>query len=376
MKSKLPNSGTSIFSVMSQLAVKHQAINLSQGFPNFPVDERLTAITAALCKDNVHQYMPMAGYLPLLQNIASVTQKQYDRLVDPTTIILVTAGATQGIFATIQALVHFDDEVIVIDPSYDCYEPAILLSGGRPIRIALQDDYTVNWKTVEQACSPKTKMLLINNPHNPSGKIFTTHDLEQLELIMEHYPNIILLSDEVYEYITFEQKHLSIHSRPKLLERSVIASSFGKTFHITGWKVGYLIAAEKLINEIKKVHQFTVFSVNSLAQVAISNYLELVDLNEIASFYQKKRDFFRKLISKSRFELLPCEGTYFQVVSYANISNENDVAFCKRLVEEHGVAAIPNSVFYADGKDLKHIRFCFAKTDATLEAAAVKLNLV
>lgn len=361
---------------MTQLAMKHQAINLSQGFPNFPVDDRLTSITAALTQEDIHQYMPMAGYLPLLQNIATVTNSQYGRLVNPATNILVTAGATQGIFATLQALIHPNDEVIVLDPSYDCYEPAIILSGGLPIRISLKNDYTVNWEVVAQSCSSKTKMILINNPHNPSGKIFTAQDMEHLESILAMHPNIILLSDEVYEYITFEQKHISIHNRPNLWDRTVIVSSFGKTFHITGWKVGYLIAPEKLMIEIKKVHQFTVFSVNSLAQVAISRYLDQVDLNEIALLYQKKRDYFRELLSSSRFDLLACEGTYFQVVSYAQISEEDDVQFCKRLVEEYGVAAIPNSVFYKDGSDLKHIRFCFAKTDATLEAAAQKLSLL
>jgi len=358
---------------MSKLAAEHQAINLSQGFPDFPVDERLIQITRQLVKEDIHQYTPMAGYPPLLNKIAVLTHKQYNRTVNVNTEILVTAGATQGIFTAIQALVNTGDEVIVLDPSYDSYEPSILLSQGVPVRIPMYDNYTVNWSAVQQACTTQTRMMIINNPHNPTGKILSQSDVEALENILEQNPNILLLSDEVYEYITFEQKHISANTRKKLISRSIIASSFGKSFHITGWKVGYLIAPENLMHEIKKVHQFLVFSVNSLSQAAISQYLDIVVLEEISVFYQKKRDYFRQLLAPSRFELLPCDGTYFQVVSYATISNENDVDFCKRLVKEQGVAAIPNSIFYANGKDLKLIRFCFAKTDATLKAAAEKL---
>lgn len=230
-----------------------------------------------------------------------------------------------------------------------------------------------HWEKIEKACSPKTKMIIINNPHNPTGKILSDSDFEALEKLLQKHPEIIVLSDEVYEYITFEKKHISAHTRSQLLNRCVMVSSFGKTFHVTGWKVGYLVAPEHLMKEIKKVHQFLVFSVNSISQVAISNYLDFVSVEEIGSFYQEKRDYFRKLLRTSRFELMPSEGTYFQVASYAAISNENDVDFCKRLIIEHGVAAIPISTFYADGKDLHLIRFCFAKDDETLEQAAKKL---
>lgn len=371
--SKLPNIGTSIFTVMSKMAAEYNAINLSQGFPNFPVDERLTDIVAKLAKENVHQYLPMAGYTPLLSKIASLVKKSYGRLIEPESEILVTAGATEGIFATIQALVKTNDEVIILDPSYDCYEAPVLLSNAIPVRVALNDDYTPNWTRIEKTCSPKTKMLIINNPHNPTGKILTQTDFEALEKILLKFPNILLLSDEVYEYITFEKKHISAHTRPNLLNRCVMVSSFGKTFHVTGWKVGYLVAPEDLMTEIKKVHQFLVFSVNSISQVAISDYLDLVAVEEIGCFYQEKRDYFKKLLQQSRFELMPSEGTYFQVASYAAISNENDVDFCKRLIIEHGVAAIPISTFYADKKDLHLIRFCFAKDNTTLEKAAQKL---
>ncbi|MFB0904784.1 MAG: aminotransferase class I/II-fold pyridoxal phosphate-dependent enzyme, partial [Nonlabens sp.] len=266
-----------------------------------------------------------------------------------------------------------DDEVIIIDPSYDCYEAPVLLCKAKPVRIALNDDYTPNWETIEKACSSRTKMIIINNPHNPTGKILTKTDLDALEDLLLKFPNIILLSDEVYEYITFEAKHISAHTRGQLLNRCVIVSSFGKTFHVTGWKVGYLVAPEHLMKEIKKVHQFLVFSVNSISQVAISEYLDLVSVQEISSMYEKKRDYFRHLLKNSRFELKACEGTYFQVASYSSISNENDVDFCKRLITERGVAAIPISTFYADKKDLQLIRFCFAKDNATLEEAAKRL---
>lgn len=371
--SKLPNITTSIFTIMSKMAAEHNAINLSQGFPNFPVDERLTDIVAKLAKKDVHQYLPMSGYPPLLLKIAALVQKSYHRIVQAETEILITAGATQAIFTTILALVKTDDEVIILDPSYDSYEAPVLLCNAKPVRVDLNDDYTPNWEQIEKAFSPKTKMIIINNPHNPTGKILTESDLEALEKILEKYPKVILLSDEVYEYITFEQHHISVHTREKLRNRSVVVSSFGKSFHITGWKVGYLVAPEYLMKEIKKVHQFLVFSVNSISQVAISEYLDLVSVDKLGKFYQEKRDYFRKLLKNSRFELMPCEGTYFQVASYASISDENDVDFCKRLVVEYGVAAIPISTFYADGKDLKLIRFCFAKDDKTLEEAAKRL---
>ncbi|WP_426094883.1 methionine aminotransferase [Flavobacterium sp. DSR2-3-3] len=371
--SKLPNISTSIFTVMSKMAAEYNAINLSQGFPNFPVDRRLTDIVANLAKENVHQYTPMSGYMPLLLKIATLINNSYGRTVQPETELLITAGATQAIFTTITALVKNNDEVIILDPSYDCYEAPVLLCNANPVRVPLNDDYTPNWKIIEKACTSKTKMIIINNPHNPTGKILTESDFESLEILLEKYPDIILLSDEVYEYITFEEKHISAHTRKKLLNRCVMVSSFGKSFHVTGWKIGYLTAPEYLMKEIKKVHQFLVFSVNSICQVAISEYLDIVSVVEIGKLYQEKRDYFKQLLKGSRFKLMPCEGTYFQVVSYAAISNENDVDFCKRLIIQHGVAAIPISTFYADGKDLKLIRFCFAKDNATLEEAAKRL---
>jgi methionine aminotransferase len=371
--SKLPHIDTSIFTTMTQMANQYNAINLAQGFPNFPVDIRLTDILSRKAKENVHQYLPSAGYAPLLQKIATLTNDSYGKKVNPETEILITAGATQGIFTAIQALVYSGDEVIILDPCYDCYETPIILSGAKPVRISLNDDFTPNWIAIAEAVHSKTKMIIINNPHNPSGKIWTEADFVQLENLVGNYPNLMVLSDEVYEYITFEQPHISIHQREKLKDRSISVSSFGKSFHITGWKIGYLIAPLPLMKEIKKVHQFLVFSVNSIAQVAINEYLDIVQISDLGHFYQQKRDLFRKLISNTKFELLSCEGSYFQVVSYAAFSDESDLDFTKKLVVDHGVAAIPLSAFYADKKDLKHIRFCFAKDDDTLSKTAERL---
>ena len=371
--SKLPHIDTSIFTIMSQMANEHNAINLSQGFPNFPVDKRLTDIVSKLATQNVHQYTPMSGYPPLLDKITNLTQLSYQRTINPKEEILITAGATEGIFATIQALVNANEEVIILDPSYDCYEAPILLSNAKPIRVSLNDDFTPNWESIAKTTNERTKLIIINNPHNPTGKSWTENDFIQLEKLTDAFPNLVILSDEVYEYITFEQPHISIHHRPKLWNKSISISSFGKSFHITGWKIGYVIAPEHLMKEIKKVHQFLVFSVNSISQVAISEYLDIVEVNSISSFYQQKRNFFSNLLKETKLELMPCEGTYFQVASYANISNEKDLDFTKRLVTQFGVATIPISTFYANGKDAKCIRFCFAKDEATLTQAAERL---
>ncbi|MBF6642443.1 aminotransferase class I/II-fold pyridoxal phosphate-dependent enzyme [Flavobacterium sp. J49] len=371
--SKLPHIGTSIFTIMSQMATEYQAINLSQGFPNFPVDKRLTAILAKHAKENVHQYTPMSGLPSLLEKIALLTQQSYGRNVSPKEEILITAGATQGIFASIQALVQAHEEVIILDPSYDCYEAPILLSNAKPIRVSLNDDFTPNWEVIFTAVNEKTKLIIINNPHNPTGKMWTENDFVQLEKLVDAYPNLLVLSDEVYEYITFEKPHISVHHRPKLWHRSISVSSFGKSFHITGWKIGYVIAPEPIMREIKKVHQFLVFSVSSIAQHALNDYIDWVDVKALGAFYQQKRDFFSNLMKATKLDLLPCEGTYFQVASYANISEEKDLDFTKRLVTELGVATIPISIFYANGNDNKCIRFCFAKDDETLLKAAERL---
>ncbi len=361
---------------MSQLANQHNAINLSQGFPNFPVDERLLQLSVRLQRENIHQYTPMAGLPSLLEKIAALTLKKYLRNVNAATEIMITAGATQGIYTAINTFIGNGDEVIILDPSYDSYEPSVLVAGGKPVRVSLNEDYSPDFNRIETAITSKTKMIVINNPHNPTGKIWNASDFEALETILEKHPQVLILADEVYEYISFLHPHISFHTRKKLINRTIIASSFGKSLHVTGWKVGYLIAPEHLMNEMKKEHQFLVFSVNSFSQHAISEYLDIVNFDEISKMYLKKRDLFQSLLKDSRFELMPCEGTYFQVVNYKNISQKNDVDFAKELITEHGVAAIPISVFYNDATDRKMLRFCFAKTDETLIEAAKKLTKI
>ena len=373
MLSKLPHVGTTIFTTMSKMAGDYNAINLSQGFPNFPTDETLIDLIRKNAGGNIHQYAPMAGLPSLLEGISSLVHKCYKRDLNPTENILVTAGATQAIFTTIQALVHKGDEVIILDPSYDCYESPIILAGGIPKRISLNDEFLPDWEIINSTVNEKTKLIITNNPHNPSGRIWTESDMKELENLLHKYPNLMVLSDEVYEYISFENKHLSVHANEFLRSRSIVVSSFGKTFHITGWKIGYLVAPEFIMNEIKKVHQFLVFCVNSVAQNVLADYLPLVKTENLGSFYQVKRDFFSERMQSSRFELLPCEGTYFQLASYHSISNESAIDFTKRLVTEFGVATIPLSVFNSDLKDRNMIRFCFAKDNDTLTQATERL---
>lgn len=373
MNSKLPHVGTTIFTVMSKLASEHNAINLSQGFPNFPIDPILQEIVQKKTSENVHQYAPMAGLTVLLEQISSLILDQYQRKIDPHSELLVTAGATQAIFTTIQALVHTGDEVIILDPSYDCYESPVILAGAKPVRIPLNEKYLPDWDRIRASVSHKTRVIITNNPHNPSGTVWKKEDIEELERLVSVFPNLFVLSDEVYEFIHFESRHLSVNSSAILKERSIVVSSFGKTFHITGWKIGYVVAPSKIMNEIKKVNQFLVFCVNSLAQVSLAEYMNHVDVCNLGKFYQEKRDEFRNKMKNSRFQLLPCEGTYFQVARYSQISNENDIDFAKRLVFEHGVASIPLSVFNANGEDRKMLRFCFAKDEITIEQATEKL---
>ncbi len=372
-ESKLPHVGTTIFTVMSKLATEHKAINLSQGFPNFPIDPILEEIIKKKASENVHQYAPMAGLPVLLDQISALVYKQYNRKIDPQSELLVTAGATQAIFTTIQALVHTGEEVIILDPSYDCYESPVILAGAKPVRIPLNEHFLPDWNRIRSLVTNKTRLIITNNPHNPSGTMWRKEDMVELENLVQKNPKLLVLSDEVYEYITFENKHLSVNYSEILRARSIITSSFGKTFHITGWKIGYIVAPEVIMNEIKKVHQFLVFCVNSLAQASLAEYMNRVNVHELGQFYQQKRDGFRNQLKNSRFELLPCEGTYFQLASYGEISDENDVDFAKRLVLEHGVATIPLSVFNANGEDRKMLRFCFAKDENTIQQAAEKL---
>lgn len=370
--SKLPHIGTTIFTVMSKLAADTNAINLSQGFPNFPVDQRLTDLLAKHAHNDVHQYRPMPGSSELIQEIQGLVQRQYHRSVHSEEV-LVTAGATQGIFTAIMALVRAGDEVLILDPSYDSYEPSIRLAGGKAIRIPLNNAFLPDWDRISEAVTERTKMIITNNPHNPSGRVWDAEDLESIQDLLKRNEQLIWLSDEVYEFITFEKQQQSAHACSSFHDRIIVTSSFGKTFHITGWKMGYVVAPKQLMEEIKKVHQFNVFSVNSVSQVVLADYLKEVNVNELGPFYQQKRDTFQALIKESRFKLLPCEGTYFQTVNYASISNLSDIEFCRELAIKHGVAAIPISVFTENGLDNKTIRFCFAKDDLTLQKASEKL---
>ncbi|WP_205318070.1 methionine aminotransferase [Kordia sp. SMS9] len=374
--SKLPNVGTTIFTVMSQLAAKENAINLSQGFPNFPSDPVLINLVQQALRENYNQYAPMPGAPILREAIAEKMKYLYRRTYNLETEIVVTAGATQAIFTIISAFVRPKDEVIIFTPAYDCYAPAVEANGGTVVPIQLKGTtFAVDWNEVRSKISSKTKMVLINTPHNPSGTVLSKKDMEEFSSILEN-TNIILLSDEVYEHIIFDDaQHQSAALFPKLAERAFITASFGKTFHNTGWKMGYCVAPKELMDEFKKVHQFNVFSVNHPMQIGIGNYLQdPQNYLQLPAFFQEKRDFFLNAIKDSRFTWKPSEGTYFQVLSYENITDELDTEFAKRLTREHKIASIPLSVFNTNKEDHKLLRFCFAKTEKTLAEAAKILN--
>lgn len=370
--SKLPNVDTSIFTVMSSLAHKHQALNLSQGFPNFKSDEKLIDLVTTAMKSGFNQYAPMPGNLELRVAIANKFEKLYTTSYNPDSEITVTAGATQAIFTIISAFIKPDDEVIIFRPAYDCYEPAITLNGGTVISVQLAaPQYKVDWEEVKGKLSTKTKMVIINTPHNPSGTVLSKSDMLNLQQLLEG-TDIMVLSDEVYEHIIFdEEKHHSACEFPDLKTRSFIVASFGKTFHVTGWKSGYCCAPIDLMEEFQKVHQFNVFSVNHPMQKGLADFLqEPAHYLELSTFYQRKRDLFLGLIGDSRFNFTPAQGTYFQVLDFSDITSERDVDFAKRLTIDHKIASIPLSVFNTNHLDNKVLRFCFAKTDETLLKAA------
>lgn len=370
--SKLPAVGTTIFTTMSALAREHNAINLSQGFPDFNPHPLLVEAVEKAMRSNFNQYAPMAGYLPLRERIAAKVESLYGAKAEPETEITITAGGTQAIFTAITAIVRENDEVILFAPAYDSYAPAVELAGGKAIFYDLEaPDYKINWQSVKKLITQRTRMFIINTPQNPSGTIWTAADMQQLEKLTRG-SDIMIISDEVYEHIVFDGlEHQSVLRYPKLAERSFVIGSFGKTYHATGWKVGYCIAPANLMAEFRKVHQFNVFSVNSIAQAAYAEILPRRELYlELAAFYQQKRDYFQKAIQSSRFNLLKCQGTYFQLVSYARISHERDIDFVRRMTKDMGVAAIPVSVFYSHHIDNSVIRFCFAKEEETLKRAA------
>lgn len=370
--SKLPENKTSIFSVMSTMANDHNAINLSQGFPNFETDKKLKNLVTKAMKDGYNQYPPDAGVLELREEISKKIESLYGKSYHPEKEVTVTSGATEALYTAITAFVNPGDEVIVLKPAYDSYEPTIKLNGGVPVQIQLKgENYQVDWEEVRQAVSSKTKMIIINTPHNPTGSILDEKDMKELEKILTQ-TDIILLSDEVYEHLIYDKnEHQSASKFPGLAERSVVCASFGKTFHNTGWKTGYCVAPDHLMQEIRKIHELTVFSVNHPMQVAYADYLkDPKHYLELSGFYQNKRDLFLNLIKDSRFSFIPSSGTYFQLLNFSEITDEKDVDFAERLVKEKGLAAIPVSVFNINKKDNRQLRFCFAKTDETLEKAA------
>jgi methionine transaminase len=372
ISSKLPQTGTSIFAVMTQLAREHNAINLSQGFPDFPVSEQLIDLVYKYMRQGHNQYAPMPGLPELRHAIAEKTEFLYTASYNPDTEITVTAGATQAIFTAITAFIKENDEVIVFEPAYDSYVPAIKLCGGMPITVRLKlPEYKIDWNEVKKLITSRTKMIIINSPHNPSGSILSASDIQQLNKITRN-TGIIVLSDEVYEHIIFDgYEHQSVCRYPELASRSMVMCSFGKTFHATGWKLGYCVAPENLMKEFRKSHQFIVFTVNTPIQHAVAEYLQ--DKNNyvnLGSFYQEKRDYFLKLISGSRFKLIPASGTYFQVLDYSRISEESEMDFAVRITKEFGVASVPNSYFYHKPQNNNTLRFCFAKSNETLEKAA------
>lgn len=378
LQSKLPHVGTTIFSVMSQLASRHQAINLSQGFPDYDCSPELIRLVNYHMSKGHNQYAPMPGLLSLREKISAKQQQLHRAYYNPDTEITITAGGTQALFTAMACVIHPGDEVIIFEPAYDSYAPTVTLLGGKVRSLELYPpDYRVNWQQVGELISPRTRMIIINSPNNPSGTILEEEDMQQL-IRLTRNTEILILSDEVYEHLVYEGKeHLSVSRYPELKERSFITASFGKLFHNTGWKTGYCLSPGWLMKEFRKVHQFQVFSVNTPVQHAISDFLDnRENYLGLAPFFQEKKNFFAKLLENTRFDLLPCYGSYFQSVRYSRISDEKDNDLAKRLVTDFGVASIPVSAFYSAGTDHHVLRFCFAKKQETLEKAVDKLAKV
>jgi len=375
IRSKLPNVGTTIFTKMTNLSNEHNAINLSQGFPDFDVDSKLISLVEKYMRKGFNQYAPMQGVLPLREKIAQKFKKNYGSDYDVNKEITITTGATEALFAAITAIVHKGDEVIIFEPAYDSYVPVIELCGGKPVYIKLDHPvYSIDWDLVNKNLSSKTKLIILNSPHNPTGSVLKPNDIIELKKIIENN-EILILSDEVYEHILFDgNTHESMSCYPELAAKSFVVSSFGKTYHATGWKIGYCLAPESLTEEFRKVHQYLTFSVNTPVQLAYADFLDSGDkFMDLASFYQKKRDLFLSKLKKSKFKIVPCSGSYFQLLDYSKISEMSDIEFSKKLTIEHKVASIPPSVFYKNSDDHKVLRFCFAKKNKTLEEAALRL---
>lgn len=374
LRSKLPDTATTIFTVMSRLANEYGAVNLGQGFPDFPMSEELTALVNQAMRDGYNQYAPMQGWKPLRQIIAEKINTLYDNPVDHSEIT-ITPGGTYAIFSSLTAILHPGDEVIVMQPNYDSYVPNIHVNGARAVLVDLDlPGYTINWEKVRETINPKTRAIIINSPHNPTGSILSENDIRELREAVAD-TNIFIVSDEVYEHIIYDgAKHHSILRYPDLYERSFVCFSFGKVFHCTGWKIGYCVAPPLLTKEFIKVHQYNAFSTNSPAQVALAQYLENSESYlSLPEFYQKKRDYFADAMKQTRFKLFNSAGSFFVCGSFADMSDEPDMTFCARLTKEAGVTTIPVSAFYQSAKDDKVIRFCFGKKEETLERAVEKL---
>jgi methionine aminotransferase len=376
--SKLPDVGVSIFAVMTRLANEHGAINLSQGFPDFDCDPALADAVTAAMRAGHNQYAPMPGVLALREAIANKVNLCYGATCDPQSEIQIVCGATAGLYATLTAFVHPGDEVILFEPCYDSYVPVVRLSGGTPRFVSLRyPDYQVDWDEVGRALSPRTRVILVNTPHNPTGRVWTADDMRQLATIVDG-TDILLIGDEVYEHVIFDgRRHESLLRYPELRQRACVISSFGKTFHTTGWKVGYCVAPRPILAEVQRVHQFMTFTVHTPSQVAFAEFVARDPMaTSLAPFYQQKRDLFLQLIGGSRFRALPCDGTYFQLLDYSAIAGDADRQMAMRLITEHGVASIPCSAFLYEDRGGPVLRFCFAKKEDTLRAAADRLRQV
>ena len=374
-QSKLPDVGTTIFTVMSALATKHNAINLGQGFPDFPMNQELIALVNEAMKNNFNQYVPMQGYMPLRESIAEKVEFLYGSKISPDTQITITPGGTYAIYTALTTILRPGDEVIVFEPAYDSYIPNIEVNGAVPVLINLDfPDYKIDWNKVRQKISPKTRMIMLNSPNNPTGSVLREHDIKELRSIVAN-TNIFIQSDEVYEHVIFDNiAHQSILRYPDLMERAFVSFSFGKVYNCTGWKLGYSISSPELMAEFRKVHQFNCFSCHSPSQVALATFLNNKDSYlSLAPFIQNKRDYFASMLQQTRFTPLVSNGSYFQCFKYDRISDETDKDFAIRTTKEYGVACIPVSAFYKAGTDNKVVRFCFCKKEDTLEEAASRL---
>jgi methionine aminotransferase len=375
---RLPSTGVSIFTVMSRLAEEHGAINLSQGFPDFDADPELTALAGAWFSRGCNQYAPMAGVLRLREELAAHVQRQYGTRYDPATEITITAGATEALFSTITALVHPGDEVLLFEPCYDSYVPAVQLAGGVPVFSTLRyPEYRVDWDDVRSKLGDRTRLVIVNSPHNPTGTMWSPEDVRQLARLLD-VSGVMVVSDEVYEHLTFDgRRHVSVASVPELARRAAVISSFGKSFHTTGWKIGYVTAPAAITDEIRRVHQFVTFAVNTPLQHAYAEFLARgVDVAAVSRFYEAKRNRFLALVSSSRLRALPCAGTYFVLMDYTDVDDSGDYDMAMRLLRDHGVASIPTSAFLYRSEAPPVLRFCFAKQDVTLERAAERLRAV